>query len=236
MESTDSTQAGAATPTFVRRLNRHLNDEQRQDLIHWSRELLEIRESGVTPMEKARRALDATYDRKVVLAVLSSTGSALKQLAWDDRSWAARLGLGGAAFAVAAFGGQGAGIAAVGTAIAVPLWIVLGAGSGFARMLIDELQAALGRRPTHPTLTGEGGELIQDGEWEFLDERLRDAAALEPGSMALVRVEPQPESLWSVFRRAYREARTRQEAEEERTSSPHPGVAGDAAGGGLDRH
>lgn len=236
MESTDSTQAGIVTPAFVRRLNRHLNDEQRQDLIHWSRELLEIRESGATPMEKARQALDATYNRKVVLAVLSSTGGALKQLAWDDRSWAGRLGLGGAAFAVAAFGGQGAGIAAVGTAIAVPLWIVLGAGGSFAGMLIDELQRALGGRSVHPALAGEEGDLVQDGEWEFLDERLREAVALEPGSTALVRVEPQPESLWSVFRRAYREARARQEAEEERASSPDPGVAGDTAGEGPDRH
>jgi hypothetical protein len=234
MESTESSQPGTAAPTLVHRLNRHLNDAQRRDLIDWSRELLEIRESGATPMEKARRALDATYDRKVVLAVLSSTGGALKQLAWDDRSWAARLGLGGAAFAVAAFGGQGAGIAAVGTAIAVPLWIVLGAGGSFAGMLIDELQGALGGRSVHPALTGEEGELIQDGEWELLDERLRDAA-LEPGSTALVRVEPQRESLWSVFRRAYRDARARQESEEERTSSPHPGVAGDSTGGDPDR-
>lgn len=227
MES--KTQPTAATSAFVRRLNRHLNDEQRQDLIRWSRELLEIRESGAAPLEKAQRALDATYDRKVVLAVLSSTGGALKQLAWDDRSWAARLGLGGAAFAVAAFGGQGAGIAAVGTAIAVPLWIVLGAGGSFAGMLIDELQRALAGHAAHPALPGEEGELIQDGEWEFLDERLRDAPALEPGSTALVRVEPQPKSLWTVFRRAYREARSRQEAEEERASSPDRGMAGDAA-------
>lgn len=207
MEPSDSTEPG--TPALVRRLNRHLTDEQRQDLIRWSEELLAIRESDVPPLEKARRALEETYRARVVLAFLSGAGGTLRQVAWDDRSWAARLGLGGAAFAVAAFGGQGAGLAAVGTAIAVPLWIVLGAGGSFAGMLIDELQAALARRSGPPALAGE--EIIQDGEWEFLDE------PSQPASLPVSTTgseESRQESLWTVFRRAYNDARARQEAAE----------------------
>jgi hypothetical protein len=69
-----------------------------------------------------------TYRSDVVLAVLTSTGSAVKDAAWDDRSWSARLGIGGAALVATTFGSQGAGIAALGSAIGVPLWIVIGAG------------------------------------------------------------------------------------------------------------
>lgn len=54
-----------------------------------------------------------------------------KRLAWDQRSTTARLGLGGAAIGADVLGGQNAGIAALGTAVGVPLWIVTGAGAPF---------------------------------------------------------------------------------------------------------
>ena len=41
---------------------------------------------------------------------------------------------------IALFGSQSAGIAALGTAIGVPLWVVLGAGAAFANSLIEELK------------------------------------------------------------------------------------------------
>jgi hypothetical protein len=46
----------------------------------------------------------------------------------------------GAVAGVALFGGKAAGIAALGTAIAVPLWIVLGAGGAFAGVLIEIIE------------------------------------------------------------------------------------------------
>ena len=50
-----------------------------------------------------------------------------------------KLGLGGAAVGLAVFGGQGAGIAALGTAIGVPLWVVFGAGAAFLGVLYEEI-------------------------------------------------------------------------------------------------
>ena len=67
----------------------------------------------------------------------------IKEAGWDNRSATARFGLGGAAVGLALFGSQGAGIAALGTAIGVPLWVVLGGGAAFANWLVEELS----RRP-----------------------------------------------------------------------------------------
>lgn len=53
------------------------------------------------------------------------------------------MGLSAAAVGLAVFGNQAAGIAALGSAIGVPLWIVLGAGSMFADQLLKELSGAL---------------------------------------------------------------------------------------------
>jgi hypothetical protein len=63
----------------------------------------------------------------------------MKRLAWDDRSVKARFGLSGAAIAALAFGGQGAGIVALGTGIGVPLWVVFGAGAAFLGVLYEEI-------------------------------------------------------------------------------------------------
>ncbi len=75
-----------------------------------------------------------------------------KRLTWDERGLKSRLGLSGAAAGLVIFGGQGAGIAALGTAIAVPLWVVLGAGATFAGFLYEELTRSKdsGNNPRKP--------------------------------------------------------------------------------------
>ena len=63
----------------------------------------------------------------------------MKRYGWDNRSTSTRFGLTGAAVGIALFGGQTAGIAALGGAVGVPLWIVLSSGALFAHTLYSEL-------------------------------------------------------------------------------------------------
>jgi hypothetical protein len=105
----------------------------------WARKLLEIRSSPLTKLEKAKAAVSLTASSKVVWPVAKIVAKEAKRIGWDDRSKTARLGLGGAAIGAAVFGGKSAGIAALGTAIGVPLWVVLGAGASFANVLIEEV-------------------------------------------------------------------------------------------------
>lgn len=67
---------------------------------------------------------------------------AVKDLAWDNRGLPARMGISAAILAAIAFGGQGAGIAALGTAIGVPLWVVFGAGAAFIGDLYERLSGS----------------------------------------------------------------------------------------------
>ena len=95
--------------------------------------------------------LQAVYVSNLGVASKTKHAAALvarsfKALAWDNRGLAARLALGGAIVGVVFFGGQGAGIAALGTAIGVPLWVVFGAGSAFLGVLYDEIM----RREPNP--------------------------------------------------------------------------------------
>jgi hypothetical protein len=122
------------------------NLEQQQALLEWSKELLAIRHSDDSVAAKGKAAVAATAQRKVIWPIVRVVLNRLKRLGWDERSWKARLGIGTALATVAIFGGQGAGIAALGTAIGVPLWIVFGAGGTFAGLLIDELEEAIRKR------------------------------------------------------------------------------------------
>ena len=111
-------------------------------LRHWIVELLEIRGADISALRKSRRALAATAASKVIWPILKIAARQIKQYGWDQRSTTQRLGISGVAVGLTFFGGQSAGIAALGGAVGVPLWVVLGAGSMFAHRLYKELLGA----------------------------------------------------------------------------------------------
>ncbi|HEV2147664.1 MAG TPA: nucleotidyltransferase family protein [Longimicrobiaceae bacterium] len=191
-------------PVLLERLDAHLTNPQRRVLVRWATELLRIRRTTAPPLRKAKAALDATYRAEVVVPILRGAGQGLADVAWRDRGWAARLGLGAAAVTALTRGGQGAGIAALGGAVGVPLWIVLGSGGAFAGMLVDELQRSIRRH--EPPGGAPRPEEIEEAEYEVLPPD--DPPPLLAGPPAAPDASPAP--LWQHFRRAYREARVRQ--------------------------
>ena len=113
---------------------------ERIALMDWARQLLAIRAGQLSKTGKARAAIAATLAAKVIWPTVRMAALKIKEMGWDKRSRSARFGMAGAAVGLALFGGHGAGIAALGTAIGVPLWVVLGAGSAFASGLVEELK------------------------------------------------------------------------------------------------
>jgi hypothetical protein len=125
------------------------SDTVRAALLVWAQGLLQIRSASLPATQKAKSAIKLTAQSKVIWPITKMIAGEVKRLAWDDRSVKARFGLAGMAVGAAIFGGEGAGIAALGTAIGVPLWIVFGAGATFAGVLIEELTG----RTHNPTTT-----------------------------------------------------------------------------------
>lgn len=98
----------------------------------------------LTPLELASLStgLSAIYKSDLSrLAKLKEgvalTGNALKDLGWNNRGWGGRFSIATAIATIVLFGGQSAGIAALGTAIGVPLWVVFGAGAAFLGQLVQ---------------------------------------------------------------------------------------------------
>lgn len=113
-------------------ISRSASDSEADHLRLWVQGLLRIRESDLSSYAKAKQAVGLTASSKVALPVLKIVAKQSKVNGWDNRSAAQRMGMGAAAASVVLFGGANAGIAALGTAIGVPLWIVIG-GRGDVR-------------------------------------------------------------------------------------------------------
>jgi hypothetical protein len=117
----------------------NLSSDELLAMRSWAAQLLDIRESRGSKLQKARLALSATLASRVIWPAIKIAARKTKQIGWDNRGRTARLFVGASAIGVLVFGGQNAGIAALGTAVGIPLWIVLGAGASFANLLIEEI-------------------------------------------------------------------------------------------------
>jgi|GEM_PF-1066204 len=163
----------ARQTAVARRVVTALDAQQREDLLSWAKSLVALRQSSVGRLAKARSAVALTVKSGVAVKVVQITARRAKAIAWTDRSWAVRLGGIAAVGTATVAGGQGAGIAALGGAIGVPLWMVLGAGGAFAGVLIEELERARGGGDGEPEQSSSHAiEAIPEVEYEVIEEHL----------------------------------------------------------------
>lgn len=136
MRAEDLAQRALAT-----RIAESTTTAERQALLEWAESLLAITRSNDSALSKTRQAFAATLTRDVAWPASRLVAAEIRRLGWDDRGLKSKWAIGAAGTAMVAFGTQGAGIAALGGAIGVPLWLVFGAGGAFLGMLYEELRA-----------------------------------------------------------------------------------------------
>ena len=131
---------------LVSRIVTDIDDSTRAVVLDWATKLLEIRNSNLPVIVKARRALSTSTRKEVFVSATELIYRKVKPLirdvkrhGWDERGIAGRFTIGGIVLGATAFSGQGAGLAALGSAIGLPLWFVLGAGGAFLGTLVEEL-------------------------------------------------------------------------------------------------
>ena len=127
--------------SIVRALVYDVGVVEREALRRWAEGLLQIRAKNLPASKKVKEAIKLTKESKVIAPVIKKFAIDLKRVGWDNRSWKSRLGMGTSMAILVAAGSAGAGIAAMGTAISVPLWVVIGAGGAFAGAIVDEVKS-----------------------------------------------------------------------------------------------
>ncbi len=135
---------------------------ERETIKTWLRELLEIRDSNISTAEKTKRALSITRTNKVVLPIAKLIFRESKRNLWDDRNPLLRRFALGTAAGLAAVGGGGAGIAMMGSAFGLPLWLVFSGGAVAIPAILKELEehneAMQEQKPSKTTRTAMDAE------------------------------------------------------------------------------
>ena len=125
---------------IIHRILADITPEQGVALHLWATKLLMLRNSKRSGPEKVQTIIELTKEAKIILPLIKKIFAELKKSGWNESSWKSRLGMGGAILASLIIGKAAAGIALLGGAIAVPLWIVFGTGDKFVMALIAELK------------------------------------------------------------------------------------------------
>ncbi|MBY2905743.1 hypothetical protein [Rhizobium leguminosarum] len=112
----------------------------------WARLLIDLKDENTSATAKARKAISLTASSKVILPAMKIISAQAKKHGWDNRTSTQRLGIAAAAGTLTLFPGANAGIAALGGAVGVPLWMVFIGGSMFLKVLYDELMSGLTSR------------------------------------------------------------------------------------------
>jgi len=123
---------------LAKRLWDRTTPSERDALTTWLRDLARIRDGRDSKARRAYHALRCTLASPAVWSLVRQLALEFKRIGWDDRSSKWRAFLGGSAAGLLLLGTQGAGIAALGGAIGVPLWLVVGGGAAVLDALIKE--------------------------------------------------------------------------------------------------
>ena len=113
------------------------DEDQLIAITAWAHEMIRIRSIDVPKLQKVKLAVAATTDKNALGPLIRIAWLELKRVGWTERGLPARMAIGAAAASLT-LTGQGAGIAALGGAIGVPLFVVFGAGGALAGVIIEE--------------------------------------------------------------------------------------------------
>ncbi|WP_452233054.1 hypothetical protein [Lacinutrix sp. MEBiC02595] len=115
-----------------------LNTSEKEEILAWAKNVKEIQNDKNLNVKDKIKSLKE-LDNKTAFISLGKIIKTKTKKSWKNASWAKRLGVIGASGALLTVSGSGAGIAALGGAIGLPLFLVTAAGGTLIGTLIDEL-------------------------------------------------------------------------------------------------
>jgi hypothetical protein len=183
-------QGESSQREVAQRIAASADEVERAKLLAWAFRLVQIRDGSGSLFAKGRDALSVTFSEGVAWPVVKLIGAEMRRLAWDERGLIWRAGFITAIAGGILTGGSGAGIAALGGAIGVPLWLVLGAGGSFLAMLYEELVAKEAKGDGAPKPVSTSSALEKQGSAEVVDVQAKVVGGVRlPCEQALLESE-----------------------------------------------
>lgn len=123
-----------------------LSDEEKNLAADWAQKALVIKNDSSLTTTKKLMQLSRLNTPTVIISLVKSLSKISKDFVWTDQSWARRLGLIGLAAGTATVGSKMAGVAALGSATAVPLMLLTTMGTTFIGVLLDEISKSRSKK------------------------------------------------------------------------------------------
>jgi|GEM_PF-2141961 len=112
--------------------------EQKLVLV-WAKKAAEICSDQSLTKTKKLELLSKLETSEVIKTLILKLAREAKLVLWDNRNWPSRLALSGLALGVGVAGVEAAGIAAMGTAVGVPVFLLTSAGGALLGTIVQEL-------------------------------------------------------------------------------------------------
>lgn len=117
-----------------------MNENEKAEVLSWAERSMTIVNNRELSKSQKLLALREVRASKPILRLFVALARLVKSKTWDNQSWARRFGIGGLAVGAVTFGTQAAGVAAMGTAIGVPLALITASGGLVLGVVIDEIK------------------------------------------------------------------------------------------------
>ena len=116
----------------------NLKQEEKSNVLNWALEVKQIQQNkNLSKKEKIYELRQLNNQKTFVNAVSISKNFFIEK--WKSANWAKRIALVGGGIGLVIGGSQGAGIAALGGAIGVPLFLVTAGGGALIGLIIESL-------------------------------------------------------------------------------------------------
>lgn len=116
----------------------HLTEDEKRILLDWAKNVKSIQSNKKLSIKEKLKALKSLNNSEAFKNIAKYVSLKTKHY-WENANWSERLGIicGGGTFAFFGFGGSG--IAAMGGAVGLPLFLVTAAGGTLIGTIIDKL-------------------------------------------------------------------------------------------------
>ena len=117
-----------------------LSNKEKEVVLEWAKKVRATQKNSSLSVKEKIKAIKE-LNNKEAFNSCSKIAMMYSKRYWKNASWAERLSILAGGGTIMAVGFAGSGVAALGTAVGIPFFLVTAAGGAFIGMIIDKLES-----------------------------------------------------------------------------------------------
>jgi phosphoglycerate dehydrogenase-like enzyme len=128
---------------LIRHEIRNIPEKEKKLILVWSKEVEQIKADKSLSLQQQIVKVHNLETSPIVRVFIGRISKLARKHLWQERNWASRLTLMGLTLGLTIAGTQGAGVAALGGAVGLKLYMLSSAGGALLGVFIDEVEKNL---------------------------------------------------------------------------------------------